>query len=257
MAKKKLEGKTAIVTGAASGIGRAIALLFAEEGAHVMVADITDTVKEGGEPTAEVIQKNGGSAAYRKTDVSVWAEVDALVQEAVERFGRLDVMVNNAAIGVDKPLLDTTEEDWNRVIDINAKGCFFGCKRAVQQMLTQDVKGEDRGRIVNISSQHGIIAAPHNFAYGVGKSAVVYMTRQIAVDYAEDYIICNAVAPGRIITGKPMSGVDSVELAEARTPLPRLGNPMDIAKAALYLAHGETTYITGVNLMVDGGWMAG
>ncbi|MFO7848627.1 MAG: SDR family oxidoreductase, partial [Spirochaetia bacterium] len=130
MADNKLEGKTAIVTGAASGIGRAIALLFAEEGAHVMVADITDTVKEGGIPTADLIIKNGGSAAYRKTDVSVWDEVDALVQEAVERFGRLDIMVNNAAIGVDKPLLDTTEEDWNRVMDINAKGCFFGCKRA-------------------------------------------------------------------------------------------------------------------------------
>ncbi|MFP4619543.1 MAG: SDR family NAD(P)-dependent oxidoreductase [Spirochaetaceae bacterium] len=257
MAGKKLKGKTAIVTGAASGIGRAIALLFAEEGANVMVADVTETVKEGGEPTAELIKMNGGSAAYRKTDVSIWAEVDSLVQETVERFGRLDVIVNNAAIGVDKPLLDTTEEDWNRVMDINAKGAFFGCKRAIQQMLTQDVEGEDRGRIINITSQHGMIAAPHNFAYGVGKSAVVYMTRQIAVDYAEDFIICNAVAPGRIITGKPMSEVDSVELSEARTPLPRLGKPTDIAKAALFLAHKETTYITGVNLMVDGGWMAG
>ncbi|MBN2051301.1 MAG: glucose 1-dehydrogenase [Spirochaetales bacterium] len=257
METKSLAGKTAVVTGAASGIGRSIALLFAAEGAQVIVADITTKVKEGGEPTADCIQQAGGSALFIPTDVSKWTEVDNLVSQTVERFGRLDIMVNNAAIAVDKPLVETTEEDWNRVMDINAKGVFFCCKRAVQQMLTQEIRNEARGRIINISSQHGMICAPGNFAYGVGKSTVVYMTRQIAVDYAKEHIICNALAPGRILTGKPLISSDSVEYSQSRTPFPRLGVPSDVAKAALFLAGDGATYITGVNLLVDGGWMAG
>lgn len=257
MKAKRLSGRTVAVTGAASGIGRAIALKFAEEGANVMVADITTDVKEGGVSTAELIKAHGGAAEFIKTDVSDWNDVDALVSRAVERFGSLDIMVNNAAIGVDKPLLETSEEDFDRVMAINTKGVFFGCKRAIQQMLTQEIRGEARGRIINITSQHGMICAPGNFAYGVGKSAVVYMTRQIAVDYAEEYIICNAVAPGRILTGKPVSAADPLDYSKNRTPMPRLGKPEDIANAVLFLASDEATYIAGVNLMVDGGWMAG
>jgi len=257
MKENRLNGKTAVVTGAASGIGRAIALRFAEAGANVLVSDITTEVKEGGDPTAELIQAHGGKAEFIKTDVSNWNDIDALINRAVEKFGSLDIMVNNAAIGVDKPLLETSEEDFDRVIGINTKGVFFGCKRAIQQMLTQEIRGEARGRIINISSQHGIICAPGNFAYGVGKSTVVYMTRQIAVDYAKDYIICNAVAPGRVLTGKPISGADPLDYSKNRTAMPRLGKPEDIANAALFLASDEATYIAGVNLMVDGGWMAG
>ncbi len=257
MKEKRLSGRTAIVTGAASGIGRAIALKFAEEGANVMVADITTDVKEGGEATAELIHTRGGAAEFFQTDVSNWNDIDALVRRAIERFGALDIMVNNAAIGVDKPLLETTEEDFDRVMAINTKGVFFGCTRAIQQMLTQEIRGEARGRIINISSQHGMICAPNNFAYGVGKGAVVYMTRQIAVDYAKDYIVCNAVAPGRVLTGKPVSAADPLDYSKNRTPMPRLGKPEDIANAALFLASDEATYIAGVNLMVDGGWMAG
>lgn len=222
-----------------------------------MVADITTAVKEGGESTADYINSRGGTAEYLKTDVSQWSEIDALVSRAVEKFGSLDIMVNNAAIGVDKPLLETSEADWDRVMAINTKGVFFGCKRAIQQMLTQEMVGEARGRIINISSQHGMVCAPGNFAYGVGKSAVVYMTRQIAVDYAKDYIICNGVAPGRVLTGKPLSAADPLDYSKNRTPMPRLGKPEDIANAALFLASDEATYIAGVNLMVDGGWMAG
>ncbi len=257
MQMKRLSGKTAVVTGAASGIGRAIALKFAEEGAKVLVADITTEVKEGGAPTAELILSRGGSAEFIRTDVSNWNDMDALIGRAVEKFGSVDVMVNNAAIGVDKPLLETSEEEFDRVMAINTKGVFFGCKRAIQQMLTQEIRGEARGRIINISSQHGMICAPNNFAYGVGKGAVVYMTRQIAVDYAKDYIICNAVAPGRVLTGKPVSAADPLDYSKNRTPMPRLGKPEDIANAALFLASEEATYIAGVNLMVDGGWMAG
>ena len=255
----RLEGKTAVVTGGASGIGRAIATLFAAEGANVVIGDVTTEVKEGGEPTHEVIAAAGGTALFQTCDVSVWADVDALVSLAVARFGALDVIVNNAAtLGGGAKLLETTEEDWDRVMAINAKGVFFGCKRAVQQMLTQPVRGDARGRIVNISSQHGMVCAPGKIAYGTGKAAAVYITRQVAVDYAEDHIICNAVAPGRILTGKPLGGAgsDPLEYSHARTPMPRLGAPKDVASAALFLASDEATYITGHNLMVDGGWMA-
>ena len=255
----RLEGKTAVVTGGASGIGRAIATLFAKEGANIVIGDVTTEVKDGGEPTHEVIAAAGGTALFQTCDVSVWADVDALVSLAVERFGALDVMVNNAAtLGGGAKLLETTEEDWDRVMAINAKGVFFGCKRAAQQMLTQPLRGDARGRIVNISSQHGMVCAPGKIAYGTGKAAAVYITRQVAVDYAEDHIICNAVAPGRILTGKPLNtaGSDPLEYSHSRTPMPRLGEPRDVANAALFLASDEASYMTGHNLMVDGGWMA-
>ena len=143
-------------------------------------------------------------------------------------------------------------------MDVNVTGVFFGCKRAVRQMLEQPVRSEARGRIVNISSQHGMISAPHDFAYGVSKSAIVYMTRQIAADYGDQSIVCNAVAPGKILTGRGGSAISEAALtySNSRTPMPRLGRPGDVANAALFLASDESTYMTGVNLMVDGGWMA-
>jgi NAD(P)-dependent dehydrogenase (short-subunit alcohol dehydrogenase family) len=254
----RLSGKTAIVTGGSSGIGRAIAILFAKEGANVVIGDVLTDPREGGEPTDQVIADAGGTCRAYRCDVSRWDNVDELVTRSVAEFGKLDVMVNNAAIVAGKKILETTEEDWDRVMATNAKGVFFGCKRAIQQMLTQEVVGDARGRIVNITSQHGMVSAPAKFAYGVGKASAVYMTRQIAVDYAENNIICNAVAPGRILTGKPMNdgGNDPIEYSHMRTPMSRLGRPDDVAQAALFLASDEATYITGHNLMVDGGWMA-
>jgi glucose 1-dehydrogenase len=253
-----LEQRTAIVTGASSGIGRAIALRFASEGANVGLADTTEYAKEGGETTLALIAAAGGKAFFHRTDVSVWQEVDGVVTTMVERYGSLDIMVNNAAIYVSKPLLETTEEEWNRVLAVNLTGMFFGCKRAVQQMLRQEPRREVRGRIINITSQHGMISAPQDFAYGVSKAGGVYMTRQIAADYAKDLIVCNAVAPGKILTGKPGVAVDPAKLdyARRRTPMPRFGTPADVASAALFLASDEATFITGENLMVDGGWMA-
>lgn len=254
----RLKDRTVIVTGGSSGIGRSIACLFAKEGANVVIGDVTEAPKEGGDPTAAVIESEGGSAVFMNCDVSQWNDVDALVSSAVDRFGKLDVIVNNAAVVNGAKLLETSEAEWDHVMGVNAKGVFFGCKRAIQQMLTQPVHGDARGRIVNISSQHGMVCAPNKLAYGVGKATAVYMTRQIAVDYADDHIICNAVAPGRILTGKPLSGVgsDPLEYSNMRTPMPRLGEPKDVAHAALFLASDEATYITGHNLMVDGGWMA-
>jgi glucose 1-dehydrogenase len=253
-----LNGKAAIVTGASSGIGRKIAQRFAEEGAAIGLADIRDTPIEGGEPTLDLIGKGGGRAFYQKTDVTSWADIDRLVGETVRRFGRLDIMVNDAMVWCGRPLTETSEEDWNRVMAVNLDGMFLGCKRAVQQMLTQEPVKEVRGRIVNITSQYGMVASPGDVSYGVSKAGSVYITRQIAVDYAKDLIVCNAVAPGKIVTGKAYdSDPAMLDNTRRRAPWPRLGRPEDVANAALFLASDLATYITGANLMVDGGWMAG
>ena len=254
-----LEGRVAIVTGGSSGIGRAIALRYAAEGARLVIADTVELPIEGGEPTVRMIEANGGSAMYARTDISDWAAVDALVNATVAAFGRLDVLVNNAAIYTTTNLLETTPEQWARVIAVNLTGFFYCSKRAVMQMLTQAPVNDVRGRIVNISSQHGMVACPGDFPYSVSKGGIVQMTRQVAVDHADDLIVCNAVAPGKIITGKPgvANDPDALDYSRRRTPLPRLGAPNDVAGAALFLASDMASYVTGINLMVDGGWMAG
>jgi NAD(P)-dependent dehydrogenase (short-subunit alcohol dehydrogenase family) len=142
---------------------------------------------------------------------------------------------------------------------VNLTGVFLMCRAAIHQMQRQVIRNEVRGRIVNISSQHGMIAAPEAAAYGASKAGVVYLTRQVAVDYAKEGIVCNAVAPGKILTGKTGRAVEQrwLDYSHARTPLPRLGRSEDVANAALFLASDEATFITGENLMVDGGWMAG
>ncbi|RWD71250.1 SDR family oxidoreductase [Mesorhizobium sp.] len=254
-----LANKTAIVTGASSGIGRAIALKFAAEGANVVIADTVEQPIEGGESTVGMIRAAGGTAIYLKTDISDWTAVDALVGVTVAQFGRLDAMVNNAAIYTSTNLVETTPEQWNRVIGVNLTGSFYCNKRAVTQMLTQAPVNEVRGRIINISSQHGMIACPGDLPYSVSKGGIVQMTRQIAVDHADDLIVCNAIAPGKIITGKPgvANDPDALDYSRRRTPWPRLGHPNDVAGAALFLASDMASYVTGTNLMVDGGWMAG
>ncbi len=254
-----LDGKVAIVTGASSGIGRAIARRFAAEGAQVVIADTVLDPIEGGDPTHDLIAHGGGSAAFVQTDIADGESVDHLIAATVQRFGRLDVLVNNAAIYTSTGLLDTTPEQWARVIGVNLTGFFICCQRAVRQMRVQDAVEGVRGRIINLSSQHGMVACPGDFPYSVSKGGIVQMTRQIAVEHAADLIVCNAIAPGKIITGKPGVANDPTLLAysHARTPWPRLGQPEDVAGAALFLASGLSSYVTGINLMVDGGWMAG
>ncbi|MBZ9698467.1 SDR family NAD(P)-dependent oxidoreductase [Mesorhizobium sp. CO1-1-9] len=254
-----LTNKTAIVTGGSSGIGRAIALKFAAEGAGVVIADTVEQPIEGGESTVQLIRSAGGHAVYIRTDISDWSAVDALVGATITQFGRLDVMVNNAAIYTSTNLVDTTPEQWRRVIGVNLTGFFYCSKRAVMQMLGQGPVNDVRGRIINISSQHGMVACPGDFPYSVSKGGIVQMTRQIAVDHADDLIVCNAIAPGKIITGKPGVANDphALDYSHRRTPWPRLGHPNDVAGAALFLASDMASYVTGINLMVDGGWMAG
>jgi NAD(P)-dependent dehydrogenase (short-subunit alcohol dehydrogenase family) len=250
---KRLAGKTALITGASSGIGRAIARKFHEEGAELLLMDITEQVVEGGEPTHKILD-----VPFFQGDVSKEADVERAVRLAASSTGRLDIVVNDAVVRAGKPLTETSLEEWNRVMAVNVTGVFLVCRAAVRRMLTQEIRHEARGRIVNISSQHGMIAAPGDCSYGVSKSAIVYMTRQIAADYGKDNIICNAVAPGKILTGKGGRAVEPrwIDYSHRRTPLPRLGRPEDVASAALFLASDEASFITGENLMVDGGWMA-
>lgn len=233
---QRMAGKACIVTGAASGIGRAIARLLAAHGAIVVIADLTTEVIEGGIPTAELIAADRHEAAFIATDVSSSAQVDALVAETVSRYGRLDVLVNNACIRHARSLLELEEADWQRVLDVNLSGVYRCCRAAVRQMVAQAPVDEVRGRIVNLSSQHGMIAAPEDLAYGVSKAGIAYLTRQVAVDYAAQQIICNAVAPGKIQTGQGGRALDPAVMDRAvrRTPWPRLGRPEDVARAVLF-----------------------
>jgi glucose 1-dehydrogenase len=264
----RLGGRTAVVTGAASGLGRAIAMRFAREGATVIVSDLQPEpigTRADELPTVDVIDRAGGSAVFVRADVRQPEQVDALVTRATAITGRLDIVINNAGLFGLSPLLETTEEKWDADLALNLRSQFLMCKRAIAQMITQDAVDEVRGRIVNISSQLGMTAAPGATTYGVAKAGVAQLTRQLAVDFAADGIIVNAIAPGRIITGTQAAEREylatgatdeATRFSLSRTPFPRLGRPEDVAGAALFLASDDCTFISGHNLMVDGGWLA-
>lgn len=255
----RLSGRVVVVTGSSSGIGRAIALRMALDGARVVVSDVRPDPLEGGERTEVLIERAGGIAERVDADVSQWEDIDRLVSTAVERFGRLDVMVNNAGIaGVhSKPLLETTEEDWDAIMAVNLRGVFLCCKRAIAEMLGQEPLADIRGRVINISSQHGLVGSPGHVAYSTSKGGVINLTRQLAVDYGRQGILVNAVAPGKILTGSAeLSSEEPIDYSLARTPFFRLGQPADVAAAAAFLASDDALYISGTNLLVDGGWMA-
>ena len=252
----RLEQRVVVVTGGSSGIGRAIALRFADEGAHVVVGDVTHDPREGGDTTEALLGERG---FYVDADVSRAEDVERLVGAAVDRFGRLDVMVCNAGIAgrYSKSLLETTDEDWDAIMSVNLRGVFLCCRQAIAEMVEQEPIGEARGRVIIISSQHGMIGPPGHLAYAVSKGGLVNMTHQLAVDYARRGVYVNAVAPGKILTGSPeQQSPDALAYSHARTPFPRLGRPEDVAGAALFLASDDSGYVSGVNLLVDGGWMA-
>ncbi|MEP6641343.1 MAG: SDR family oxidoreductase [Gaiellales bacterium] len=252
--------RSAIVTGASSGIGRAIAIRLATDGFDVVAADVRRDPIAGGEPTADVIAAAGGSAVHVDADIAKPADCERLVATAVERTGALDVVVNNAAIAGrhSKPLLETGDGDWDAIMALNLRGPFLLCRAAVRQMLGQPLCEEVRGRIVNITSQHGMVGCPGHFSYSVSKGGLLQMTRQIAVEHGADGVLCNSVSPGKIVTGTPgdLSADDAgLDYVRSRTPFSRLGRAEDVAAAVAFLA-GEATYVSGANLMVDGGWTA-
>jgi glucose 1-dehydrogenase len=249
-----------VVTGGASGLGRSMALAFAAEEARVVIGDVRFEPREGGVPTHELINDNGGEAVFVEADSSRWNDIDRLVEAAVEKGRRLDVMVNNAILAGrhSKGLLETEEEDWDAIMAVGLRGVFLCCKRAIQQMLTQEPVAEARGRILNLSSQHGMVGVPGHVAYAAAKGGVVNLTRQLAVDFGPRGVMVNAIAPGKILTA-PLDEPDPEEVIDysrTRTPFFRLGQPEDVATAAVFLASDDCSYISGTNLLVDGGWMA-
>jgi NAD(P)-dependent dehydrogenase (short-subunit alcohol dehydrogenase family) len=255
-----MSGRSAVVTGASSGIGRAIAVRLAGDGFDVVLADIRRDPITGGEPTEDVIRAAGGQAVHLDADVSRDEDCRRMVEVAVARCGTLDVVVNNAVLaGVrSKALLETEPADWDAMMAVNLRGPYLLCRAAVQQMLEQPLVGDARGRIVNITSQHGMVGPPAHFTYAVGKGGLIQMTRQIAVDYGPRGIICNAVAPGKIVTGTPgdlSATEEGLAYVRSRTPFARLGLADDVAAAVAFLA-SDATYVSGANLMVDGGWTA-
>jgi glucose 1-dehydrogenase len=252
--------RSAIVTGAASGIGRATAIRLAADGFDVVVADIRRDPITGGETTDSLIEQAGGRAVYVEADVAEEVACQRLVDTAVARAGTLDVIVNNAVLAGShsKELIETEPGDWDAMMAVNLRGPYLLCRAAVRQMLQQPLVGDARGRIINITSQHGMVGPPGHFAYAVAKGGLAQMTRQIAVDYGRQGIICNAVAPGKIVTGTAgdlSASAEGLAYVQSRTPFARLGRAEDVASAVSFLAT-EASYVSGINLLVDGGWMA-
>lgn len=240
----RLKGKVAVVTGAGSGMGRAIAIRFAQEGAHVVIVDISG----GAEVSAALA---GAGAVACRADVSKAADVQRAIGLAVERFGRLDIICNNAGIqGPLAPTADYDEDEWDRVIAVNLKGVFLGMKYAIPEMLK--VGG---GSIVNTSSMAAIVAFPTLPAYSASKGGVSCLTRLTAAEYASQGIRVNAILPGAIDTGMTRGmPKDYLDGAVAATLMGRIGRPEEIANLALFLASDEASFITGTGTQVDGGY---
>ena len=250
---KKLDGKVAIITGAGSGIGRATALLFAQEGAKVIVADIVD--KQGKE-AAETIKKNGGEAVFVHTDVSKTEDVKNVIKEAVTRYGRLNIMYNNAGIeGQMKDTANYPEDIFDRIISVNLKGVWLGIKYAIPEMLKAG-----GGSIISTASIAGLVGFPGLVGYCASKGGIIQITKTAALEYAKQNIRINCIAPGVIATPMVERLVQSVpgmqEGLTASEPIGRTGKPEEIAKAALYLASDDSTFVTGTTLVVDGGFVA-
>lgn len=253
----RVDGKVAIVTGAALGIGRAAAIMLAKEGARVAVTDVLDTA---GKQVADEIVEAGGQALFWPLDVARESEVERVTREVYERWGRIDILVNNAGIaGANKPTDQFTEEAWDQVMDINVKGVFFCTKHAIPYMR------ENRsGSIINLSSIYGIVGAPDIPAYHASKGAVREMSKTDALFYAKEGIRVNSVHPGFIWTplveghlkGMGVSLEEGKQNLANLHPIGHVGEPDDIAYGILYLASDESKFVTGEELVIDGGYLA-
>jgi 2-keto-3-deoxy-L-fuconate dehydrogenase len=254
----RLDKKTALITGAGSGIGEAIATLFARQGAQVIVADV---VEEAATRVAGVIQEQGNAASALTLDVAEEDQVrDAFARVAGQ--GQLDILVNNAGVSHVGTLLETTLDDWERVLRVNARGAFLCAREAVRVMVEQQPQG---GVIVNMASVAAQIGVERRLPYSASKGAILAMTRSIAVDFVGQGIRCNAICPGTVHTpfvegylARNFPGQEDTvrQTLHARQPLGRMGLPEEIASAALYLASDEAAFVTGSALVIDGGWTA-
>jgi len=248
----KLKGKIALVTGAGSGIGEAIAFLFAREGADIAVNDINP---ETAEKTVDEVKNIGRKAIALEADVADTDQVNAMVDRVVDEFGGVHILVNNAGIPIHGPFLEKqTPENWDRVVAVILRGTYL-CSRRVGQWMVEN----RTGKIVNISSIAGARATPHIPSYGAAKAAVIQMTRTLAVDWGKFGINVNCISPGIIntpLTQRTFALWQTPEEIRQRIPLEVMGEAEDIANAALFLVSDEARYITGVNLPVDGGILA-
>lgn len=244
----RLNGKVALISGGARGQGAAEARLFSQEGAKVVFGDLLD---DEGQRVEEEIRGSGGEATYVHLDVTQGTDWRAAVETAVNSYGRLNVLVNNAAITLRRPIEETTEEDWDRVMAINAKGVFLGTKYAIPAM-----RQSGGGSIVNISSTGGIVGNPISSAYTASKGAVRLFSKSTAIQHAKDNIRCNSVHPGPTATPMIQGDIDDPAKREnwlRQIPLGRIGTVNDIAYGVLYMASDESSFVTGSELVIDGG----
>jgi NAD(P)-dependent dehydrogenase (short-subunit alcohol dehydrogenase family) len=249
----KLDGKVAIVTGAGQGIGRAGAILFAKEGAKVVV---NDYAAEGGKETVQMIKKAGGEATFVQGDVSKEEDVKKMVRTAVDTYGKLDVLYNNAGVLIFKALTDLTEEDFNKVISVNLKGTWLGMKYAIPEMVKAG-----GGSIVNASSIVADMVNAGSSFYAASKGAIKTLTMVAAVEYAAKKIRVNCLKPGFIMTPMFTGGLEfgfggiaeGIKHFGGVIPMGRVGTPEEVAQVALFLASDDSSYITGQSIVVDGG----
>ncbi len=246
----QFENKVVIITGAASGIGRATAIAFALEGAKVVVSDMKE---EEGIKTVKLIEEKKGSATFIKCDVSSDDEVKNLIAKTVEKFGGLDFAFNNAGIeGVVSPTTDCSFENWNRTIDINLKGVWLCMKYQIPAMIKNG-----NGSIVNCSSIAGLVGFEGSPAYVASKHGVIGLTQTAALENAKKKIRINAVCPGPIETSMlERLGKETIQALATQTPMGRLGVPHEIADAVIWLCSEKSSYITGQSITIDGGWVA-
>jgi NAD(P)-dependent dehydrogenase (short-subunit alcohol dehydrogenase family) len=250
----RLDSKVAVITGAASGMGRATAIRFAGEGAAVVIADLN---QEGGEAAARDCRENGGRAVFQKTEVSSESEIKAAIDRALSEFGRLDVTFNNAGLGgALGPLEEVTAESWDRTFNILLRAVFFGIKHSIPHMRKQG-----GGSIISTASIAGLSGNAGPLVYSVAKSGVIHLTKCAAVELGKDRIRVNCICPGGINTPllhKHIPGGEPTtrQLLEHIQPIPRPGAGEDIAGMALYLASDDADWVTGTAMVVDGGFMA-
>ena len=248
----RLEGKVALISGGARGMGAAEARMFASEGASVVIGDV---LEDEGRRVAAEIGEAAGQALFVALDVTSESQWRDAIDAAESTFGRLDVLVNNAGIGGGGNVEETTEADWDRTMDINAKGVFLGTKIAIPAM-----RRSGGGSIINISSQLGIVGVDNSSPqYQASKGAVRLLTKSTAIQYAREGIRANSVHPGPIVTPMTEAGradQDRYDLTISRIPLGRYGEPNDVAYGVLFLASDESSFMTGSELVIDGGWVA-